>query len=114
MPAQGIGVLALEALEVLEVVRVDQLAGLAVVDLHQDVVLEAGLLDQHLAVVGPAVVGRGVLLGAVAGAVLDVEVEAAGEDQVRLGPLAEVAPELGLLGELRPGRRPGSRAGRSR
>src|SRR4051812_32415187 len=51
-PLQGVGLLPLLALEVLEVVRIDEVAGLAVVDLHQDVVLKTGLLDQDLPVVG--------------------------------------------------------------
>src|SRR5580693_961197 len=97
---QGIGLLPLEILEILEVVLIEQGPGLAIVDLHQDVVLEAGLLDQDLPVVGLAVEGRGVFLGAVAAAVLDVEIDAAAQHQVGVGAVADRAPEVGLLGEL--------------
>ena len=114
MPAQRIGVLALELLEVLEVVGVEQLAGLAVVHLHHDVVLEAGLLDQHLAVVGAAVERRDVLLGAVAGVVLDVEVEAAGEHEVGAGRARRGAPEVGVASRACRDRRSGSRCGPAR
>ena len=55
---------------------------------------EPGLLDVDLAVVGAAVDGRDVLLGLVAGAVLDAELEAARHDQLGGGLRPDRGPEL--------------------
>src|SRR6476646_5394497 len=76
-PLELVGPAAAGLAEVLELVLQDLLAGAPVEDEEHDVEQEPGLLDVHLPVVGPAVDGGDVLLGLVAGAVLDAELQAA-------------------------------------
>src|SRR5207253_10596659 len=52
---QWVRALALEVLEFLEIVLVQQFSGLPIIDLHQNVVFEASLLDERLAVIGASV-----------------------------------------------------------
>ena len=99
-PWQLVGLAAAGLPEVLELVLEQLLAGAPVENEEDDVEEEPGLLDVDLPVVGPPVDRRGVLLGLVARAVLDLEFEASGHDDLgrRLG--ADGGPELLCLREI--------------
>src|SRR5204862_4630103 len=53
---------------------------------------ESGRLDEHLPIKRSSIRRRRVLLGAISRLVIDVEVDDAGDDEVRAGARAEVLP----------------------